>query len=162
MVLRFFLAPFLLILSICAAEAAPVDSQCAAHFMEKLADSATVHEASKFFDMAAISTANSTSMETALSSMMQELAGITHIEPLNSLPDGNTARVAIGSSTGESPFIGSAFSAVSGMDGRVFFFVTQRLDGCSIISLSLHLPSSQEHFEERARHIAGEIQKFAE
>ena len=69
--------------------------------------------------------------------------------------EGSTARVVIGASIIGSPFIGSAFSAVSRTDGEITFFVSQRIDyKCSIVSLALHLPKSHPHFEERARDIA--------
>ena len=156
--LRYFVAPCLLLWSLGAAQAAPVDGQCAQRFLSTLADPAKAREASRFFDMAGAPASSSAKTQRALATLTQKLAGITRVEPLASMPDGKTARVEIGSSIGDAPFIGSAFSAVSGADGKVFFFVSQRAGySCSINSLALHIPSSQPHFEERARDIARAI-----
>ena len=123
-----------------------------------LADPAKAGEASRFFDTPTMPASSSAATERALVALMHKLAGITHVEPLISMPEGKTARVEIGASIAGAPFAGSAFSAVSGADGKVFFFVSQRMGySCSINALALHIPSSQPHFEERARDIARAI-----
>jgi hypothetical protein len=154
MMRRYLFAPALLLV-VCAARAAPVDSQCAQRFLSMLTDPAKAREASGLFDAPGAATSSSASTARALVTMTRELAGISHIEPLASMPDGKTARVEIGAPPVDATFIGHAFSAESGADGKVYFFVSQRPGySCSISALALHIPAARPHFEERARAIA--------
>ncbi|CAN7395622.1 hypothetical protein [Duganella sp. LjRoot269] len=138
---KYFVAPCLLLWSVGAAQAAPVDGLCAQRFLSTLADPATALKASGFFNLPGAPGSGAAATQNALDAMMRKLGGVSRIEPLAAMPEGKTTRTAIGEPASGTPFVGSAFSAVSQTEGRVIFFVSQRMGySCSISSLALHIP----------------------
>jgi hypothetical protein len=141
MMLRHVVAPLLLLVSAAAVQAEPVDGRCASRFLSVLADSATAPKGGGFFNLPGAPGSGAAATQNALDAMMRKLGSVSRIEPLAAMPEGKTTRTAIGEPASGTPFVGSAFSAVSQTEGRVIFFVSQRMGySCSISSLALHVP----------------------
>lgn len=141
------------------ARANPYENDCAERFLATLGERSTANTASKYFEIPGVSATDMGSVGTALSILISNLGGISQMRPLPSMPEGRTAKVQIVSSVPEAQaYLGSAFEALSGRDGKVILFVSQRSDhACSIFSFELHLPDSLPHYQEIATKIAQTI-----
>lgn len=135
------------------------ENDCADRFLSSLSEPGSANMAGKYFEIPDASTAEITSIGRALNRAVSKLGGISQVKALPSMPVGRTAKIQIFSSEKEvKPFIGKAFEAISGNDGRVILFVSQRKDyACSIFSFAVLLPDSLPRYQEIATEITQAI-----